>query len=576
MKYLIFLINLFVTCSLLSINQDRTEHPDTLTVIQRPLLNVPAISLPGENINIECIASQNTQNWSVSLIRGNRTIPMTINNAVYQFSPARWVINVTIPEVPVFEMYDLKVTASGGLEDISMHCVHVIPSRKQNYYFAHITDIHMPTHIYWPDNGYDTDSTETVDFREVINDLNIIRPEFVLITGDLVNQGENEDLENLQWYSKSQRLLRELDIPVYLVAGNHDIGGWDSQPPSDGTARRDWWKFYGWSWLSNPNASFPYHTQDYSFDYGALHFIGLEAYDNYDNWRYEIYGSQSFTDQQMNWLQQDIANHPNQTKVLFHHYDFSDQLDLSDLDVSLALWGHIHADAGSLTEQPYNLATDGTVDGVRAYRIIQVAGSMVIPFATVNAGNNGQKISLNFFPENQAQADSMMAIVTNNQPLAFNNVLIKFNMPPGNRNYLVTNGQLEQIDRLENKNICYVRTELLNYQTKNITIKVNTTDNLDQQTPIIYSKTPYNYPNPFNPETTIHYTITKQSPVKVEIFDVKGQRITTLINQFQNPGPKSVLWNGQNHQGKKVSSGIYFYKISSSMECYSGKMLLMK
>jgi len=115
----------------------------------------------------------------------------------------------------------------------------------------------------------------------------------VLLTGDMINEGELEDFENRRVYTKAQKLLEELEVPLYLTSGNHDIGGWSSTPPSQGTARRDWWRFFGWGWLLDPPAADPYYTQNYSFDYGPIHYIGMEAYLNYDNYLYYIYGDEN-------------------------------------------------------------------------------------------------------------------------------------------------------------------------------------------------------------------------------------------------------------------------------------------
>lgn len=552
------------------------EHADTITVIQRPLPNIPTICIPGEEITIECTAPQNTQNWSVFTGRRDTYIPLPINSAVYANNPPRWVIKATVPNVPVYEQYDLKVTASNNLEDVSKKALKIVPSRKTNFYFAHVTDVHMPTHIFWPDAGYDTDSTETVDFREVIKDINIIRPEFVLLTGDLVNQGENEDLDNLQWYSKGQRLLMEFEVPVYLVAGNHDIGGWDSQPPSDGTARRDWWKFFGWSWLNNSDNNYPYHTQDYSFDYGNIHFTGLEAYDNYDNWWNLIYGTQSFTAHQMNWLQTDLAGSQADLKVLFYHYDFSDQLDLNQLGVDMALWGHIHSESGSLTEQPYNIATAATCDGRRAFRLIQVNNGLLIPHPMLNAGPTGTKLQITYFPSNQAIADSVNATLSNQHGLDFDNALIKFYMPAGNAQYSVINGIIEQVERTPEMNICYVRANVSSFET--ITVKlwdnglsVNPEAN---EVPALQIKALY--PNPFSVQCFLNIEGKSSEKVNISIFNIKGERIRNAEVQLNPQGKYQYQWDGKDSYQQETSNGIYFMKVSNSNYSKTGKILKLK
>jgi len=80
-----------------------------------------------------------------------------------------------------------------------------------------------------------------------------------------------------------------------------------------------------------------------------------------------------------------------------------------------------------------------------------------------------------------------------------------------------------------------------------------------------------NYPNPFNPTTTISYTLPEDGKVQIKIFDVLGREVATLMDGFDSKGNHSIVWNGSN-----VSSGIYFYSISFKNQTMNKKMLLMK
>ena len=86
-----------------------------------------------------------------------------------------------------------------------------------------------------------------------------------------------------------------------------------------------------------------------------------------------------------------------------------------------------------------------------------------------------------------------------------------------------------------------------------------------------------NYPNPFNPSTTIEFSIQTVSKVKLSIYNIKGQKIKTLANNEFNKGSYSIIWNGVDESGKPVSSGLYFYKlnVNSKIEA-TKKMLLLK
>ena len=71
-----------------------------------------------------------------------------------------------------------------------------------------------------------------------------------------------------------------------------------------------------------------------------------------------------------------------------------------------------------------------------------------------------------------------------------------------------------------------------------------------------------NYPNPFNPKTTISFSIKQNCKIELEIFNIKGQKVKTLISEFMQSGNHAVFWNGDDAYGNKVSSGLYFYKLS--------------
>lgn len=85
-----------------------------------------------------------------------------------------------------------------------------------------------------------------------------------------------------------------------------------------------------------------------------------------------------------------------------------------------------------------------------------------------------------------------------------------------------------------------------------------------------------NYPNPFNPTTSIDYTLSKASPVTLKIFNLLGQEIRTLVNEQQSAGTKTVVWDGRDHSGRQVSSGIYVYQLQAGNAVQSRKMLLVR
>ena len=85
-----------------------------------------------------------------------------------------------------------------------------------------------------------------------------------------------------------------------------------------------------------------------------------------------------------------------------------------------------------------------------------------------------------------------------------------------------------------------------------------------------------NYPNPFNPQTMIEYSLTTVSHVILNIYNLRGQAIKTLVNELQGTGMQTATWKGENDQGQKVSSGVYIYQIKVGDFITSKKMLLIK
>ncbi|MCD4818025.1 MAG: T9SS type A sorting domain-containing protein [Candidatus Cloacimonetes bacterium] len=85
------------------------------------------------------------------------------------------------------------------------------------------------------------------------------------------------------------------------------------------------------------------------------------------------------------------------------------------------------------------------------------------------------------------------------------------------------------------------------------------------------------FPNPFNPVTTISFTtIESNNPTEISIFNIKGQKVKTLLNEKLSSGEHKVTWEGKDSQNNKVSSGVYFYKMKSGDFSKINKMILME
>lgn len=85
-----------------------------------------------------------------------------------------------------------------------------------------------------------------------------------------------------------------------------------------------------------------------------------------------------------------------------------------------------------------------------------------------------------------------------------------------------------------------------------------------------------NYPNPFNPETTISFSVPTSGPASLKVFNLKGQLVRTLVNDVREAGKYNVVWNGKDDNNSSVASGLYFYRLSNDGKDITRKMLLSK
>ena len=104
------------------------------------------------------------------------------------------------------------------------------------------------------------------------------------------------------------------------------------------------------------------------------------------------------------------------------------------------------------------------------------------------------------------------------------------------------------------------------------------TDIADEKIDLIPSSTKLfqNYPNPFNGDTNIKYQISQVSNVKLEIYNILGQKIKTLVNKSQSSGYYSVVWNGKNELDHFTNAGIYLLRFSDGIYDECRKLIYLK
>ena len=100
--------------------------------------------------------------------------------------------------------------------------------------------------------------------------------------------------------------------------------------------------------------------------------------------------------------------------------------------------------------------------------------------------------------------------------------------------------------------------------------------NNDNTTPVVSNMLNQNYPNPFNPETTISFNLPMASQTSLNVYNVKGQLVKTLVNSQLGFGNHSIVWNGTDNNGSAVTSGVYYYRLNSANSTETRKMVLVK
>lgn len=132
-------------------------------------------------------------------------------------------------------------------------------------------------------------------------------------------------------------------------------------------------------------------------------------------------------------------------------------------------------------------------------------------------------------------------------------------VPGGDYSYYVTNVYFNQFES--------------NYSN---TVNVNIVADEDPIIPATITSLAGNYPNPFNPTTTINYSVKTPSPVTITIYNLKGEKVRTLVNATKGNGNYKAIWNGNDDNGKPVSSGVYLYRMQAGNYSSVRRMMLMK
>ncbi len=131
------------------------------------------------------------------------------------------------------------------------------------------------------------------------------------------------------------------------------------------------------------------------------------------------------------------------------------------------------------------------------------------------------------------------------------------------------------LGRLENTNTTFSIKEVVVSDANGKTLLTNIINNGEASIPVEYYLS-QNYPNPFNMETRIEFGLPITSDVEINIYNILGQRIKTIINKEMSAGKHIIKWNGKNDGGSVVSSGVYIYQMKANQFIANKKLMLLK
>lgn len=302
-----------------------------------PLMATPAIKKNGSELTVKVDSKgKEPAGWDISLnpteaaqVEGKYSLPVKSvqkGSSYWKDSSSIYEVTVTIPNDVPEELFDLEVSYTGDgkrITDDEPNSVKVVKEYKKDFKFMHLTDIHVgsPRNIADPSNAteagmWDPDKSKRwLYLQKTIKQVNLLKPDFVVMTGDLM-YGQMNPQEYIYEYEETYRMLKQFNVPVYIVPGNHDYYAQDATL-ADGA--KYWEQYFG--------------PQYFSFDYGPYaHMIGYNSYDwhKFDRQGHgtisvPTWGGQ-IRDQQMEWIKKDLAENKataqdGQTSGLFSHHN---------------------------------------------------------------------------------------------------------------------------------------------------------------------------------------------------------------------------------------------------------------
>ena len=146
-------------------------------------------------------------------------------------------------------------------------------------------------------------------------------------------------------------------------------------------------------------------------------------------------------------------------------------------------------------------------------------------------------------------------------------------MPPGNDDYQVYAGILQQVDRGSQHNVCYVKAHILPNLTRTISIAAREAQSNADEVGSIPFELINSWPNPFSESANSHLKFPCSSPLKVSIYPLRGAKIRDLYDGITQAGDLSLVWDGKDQKATAQAAGIYFLKAEFSGQSQVHKLI---
>ncbi len=528
-----------------------------LSVIKYPNSTLPAIVKRGENFDIELFSEEDKECcWEVTLIDEFTTVPLDVVKKEYNLQNKILTLSASVPSSAMESFYKLRIN-SDGYNDTNENAVKVISEYPPSFYFIHISDNHL-------DKGDCDSHTFTKQLKLFIKHFNVINPEFVIFTGDNTACW-GDGCEGA--YKCLVKTLQELQVPAFLVPGNHD---WDAKI-------ENYYDFQG-------------YKRYFSFEYSNLNFIGLDTGKQWNECCETMYLKES-DPLQFEWLFNQLKAE-NKNSILFFHFVFKELEDIfGKYPVIMTLYGHTHINScfyGGGCWQ-INTASGAYIEGNKyfnsggQFRLIRIEDNKVKSFAiegtncgTISLRAGGEleeKIKVEYSPANDGSAGQMKATITNLINERFENGKLRFNLKAGINKLFIHNGTLiRQVDT-STATVVFVKVNISPLTTTEVEINDNPLDFLVPNDGDLIGEKVKIVPL-FNQGF---------NPIEVEFYFNKNMYFVDTSEPFEYEMDTSAFGNGEyeikvsakNEKGEKYQAKIKVRKFIISIQPNRWEMIVL-